>query len=241
MIQQALDLIEVLLKDENPQLLSCLFLVICTLEAKDRRDLVEGLLDSAYWKSVEIHGAAHPIPCMISCCSRAAAYHDPLALQALQGTVITFERLTGQHHTFTLRLKQIHAWGLFQQGQVEGALSELQQLRNAYKYLAGEDHVHFRHALFETAQVYAAQGKLSAAEAAFREVYRLSEQKHGRDPPVMINLECLRMLAVVYRRQERLEEVIPTLCKALPVGIKLLGQEHPTVLLIGHELKKMLR
>jgi len=57
----------------------------------------------------------------------------------------------------------------------------------------------------------------------------------------MINLECLRMLAVVYRRQEKLEEVVPTLCKALPVAIKLLGQEHPTVLLLGHELKKMLR
>ena len=240
MIRQASDLIEVLLKDENPQLLSCLFLVVCILEAKDRRDLVEELLDIAYWKSADIHGEAHPISCMISCCSRATANQDPLALQSLQGTVITFERLTGQHNTYTLRLKQIHAWGLFQQGQFESALSELQQLRNTYKYLTGEDHVHFRHALFETAHVYAAQGKLGAAEAAFREVYRLSEQKHGRDPPVMINLECLRMLAVVYRRQEKLEEVVPTLCKALPVGIKLLGHEHPTVLLISHELKKML-
>jgi tetratricopeptide (TPR) repeat protein len=241
MIQQASGLIEGLLKDENPQLLSCLFLVICILEAKDRKDLVEQLLNFAYWKSADFYGAAHPIPCMISCCSRAAAQHDPLALQSLQGTVITFEKLTGQHHTYTLRVKQIHAWGLFQQGQFDGALGELQQLRNTYKYLAGEDHVNFRHALFETGHVYAAQGKLNAAEAAFHEVYRLSEQKHGRDPPVMINLECLRMLAVVYRRQDKLEEVVPTLCKALPVAIKLLGQEHPTVLLIGHELKKMLR
>jgi hypothetical protein len=101
--------------------------------------------------------------------------------------------------------------------------------------------VHSRHALFKIGHVYAAQGKLHTAEATFHEVYRLSEQKHGRDPPVMINLECLRMLAVLYRRQEKLEEVIPTLCKALPVAIKLLGQEHPTVLLLGHELKKMLR
>jgi tetratricopeptide (TPR) repeat protein len=158
----------------------------------------------------------------------------------LQGTVITFERLAGPHHTHTLRLKQIHAWGLFQQGQFDGALSELQQLRNTYKYLAGEEHVNFRHALFETGHVYAAQGRLSAAEEAFQEVYRLSEQKHGRDPPVMINLECLRMLAVVYRRQDKLDEVIPILCKALPVAIRLLGQKHPTVLLIGHDLKLML-
>lgn len=241
MIRQASDLMEALFEDQNPQLLSCLFLVICILEAKDRRDLVEQLLNFAYWKSTDIYGASHPIPCMISCCARAAAHHDPLALQSLQGIVLTFERLTDQHHTYTLRLKQIHAWGLFQQGQLDAALSELQQLRNTYKHLAGEDHVHFRHALFETAHVYAAQGKLSAAEAAFREVYRLSELKHGRDPPVMINLECLRMLSVIYRRQEKLEEVIPTLCKALPVAINLLGHEHPTVLLIGHELKKMLR
>ena len=241
MVKQALDLIEGLFKDENPQLLSCLFLVICILEMKDRKDLVEQLLDFAYWKSADLHGATHPIPCMISCCSRAAAQQDPLALQSLQGTVITFERLTGRHHTYTLRLKQIHAWGLFQQGQFDGALSELQQLRNTYKDLAGEEHVNFRHTLFETGHVYAAQGRLSAAEEAFQEVYRLSEQKHGRDPPVMINLECLRMLAVVYRRQDKLDEVIPILCKALPVAIRLLGQKHPTVLLIGHELKMMLK
>jgi tetratricopeptide (TPR) repeat protein len=241
MTWQASNLIEVLLKDENPQLLSCLFLVICILEAKGRMGLIEQLLDSAYSKSAAIHGAAHPIPCMISCCSRVAAHHDSLAAQALQGTVITFERFIGQQHTYTLRLKQIRAWGLFQQGQFESALNELQQLRDTYKYLAGEDHVHSRFALFKTAHVYAAQGKLNAAEAAFREVYRLSEQKYGRDPPVMVNLECLRMLAVVYRRQEKLEEVIPTLCKALPVGIKLLGQKHPTVLLLGHELKRMLK
>ena len=241
MVRQASELIETLLRDENPQLLSCLFLVICLFEAKDRRDLIEQLLHFAYEKSAEIHGRDHPIPCMISCCSRAAAQHDSLALQYLQGTVITFETLIGQYHTTTLRLKQIQAWALFQQAQFEGALGELQQLRNTYKRLAGEGHVHFRHALFETAHVYAAQGKLSAAEAAFQEVYRLSEQKYGRDPPVMINLECLRMLAVIYRRQEKFEEVVPTLCKALPVGMKLLGQEHPTVLLIGHELKKMLR
>jgi tetratricopeptide (TPR) repeat protein len=241
MINQASDLIEILLKDENPQLLSCLFLVICILEAKDQRGLVEQLLNFAYSKSADFYGATHPIPCMISCCSRAAAQYDPLALQSLQGTVITFERLTSPQHTYTLRLKQIHAWGLFQQGQFDAALSELQQLRNTYKYLSGEDHVHSRHALFKIGHVYAAQGKLHTAEATFHEVYRLSEQKHGRDPPVMINLECLRMLAVLYRRQEKLEEVIPTLCKALPVAIKLLGQEHPTVLLLGHELKKMLR
>jgi tetratricopeptide (TPR) repeat protein len=241
MIWQASNLIEVLLKDENPQLLSCLFLVICILEAKGQIGLIEQLLDSAYSKSAAIHGAAHPIPCMISCCSRAAALHDSLAVQSLQGTVVAFEKFPGGQHTYTLRLKQIRAWGLFQQRQFESALNELQQLRNTYKDLAGEDHVHFRYALFETAHVYAAQGKLSAAEAAFREVYRLSEHKHGRDPPVMVNLECLRMLAVIYRRQEKLEEVVPTLCKALPVAIKLLGQEHPTVLLLGHELKKMLK
>jgi tetratricopeptide (TPR) repeat protein len=241
MIHQASELIEALLKDEHPQLLSCLFLVICILEAKDHRDLVEQLLECAYWKSAELYGVTHPIPCMVSCCSRAVVQHDPLTLQSLQGTVITFEKLTGPHHTYTLRLQQIHAWGLFQQGQFDAALSELQQLQNTYKYLAGDDHVNFRHALFETGQVYAAQGKLNAAEATFHEVYRLSEQKHGRDPPVMINLECLRMLAVVYRRQEKIEEVVPILCKALPVALKLLGQEHPTVLLIGHQLKKMLK
>ena len=220
LIRQAADLIEALLIEEHPQLLSCLFLIICIFEAKSRQDLIEDLLDLAYLKSAAIHGPQHPIAHMISCCSRAAAQSCPIASQALRGAIITFERLAGQVHTHTLRLKQIRAWSLFQCGQFEAALAELRELLETYELLAGDDHVSSRHALFTIGHVYAGQGKLGAAEAAFKDVYRRSEQKHGRDPPVMINLECLRMLAVIYRRQERLEEVVPTLCRALPVSIK---------------------
>ena len=240
-IRQASELIELLLKEEHPQLLSCLFLVVCILEAKDRRDLVDQLLDFTHWASASIHGKGHLIPRIISCCARAVAEDCSSAAEALRGTVITFERLIGGEHSYTLRLRHIHAWGLFQQNQFEPALKELRGLGIIYKLLAGDDHIHSRHVLFATAQIYMAQGKFDDAEATFREVYRLSEQKYGRDPPAMINLECLRMLAVVYRRQEKFEEVIPILCKALPVGIKLLGKEHPTMLLIWHDLKKMWR
>ena len=238
-VDQAYALIKELLREEHPHLFSCLFLVVSILGARGRTELVNPLLEQAYEMSEVIHGGSHPLTRMISCFSRAAEERDALSELGLRAAVMMFDDMIGADHTYSLRMRYVSSWESFQRGQFKEALGQLSGLLETYEKVAGKGHLHARQTLFAMAQVFAEQGDLVAAENALRDVYIRSETLFDKDPPLMINIESLRMLAVVYRRQENYALTEMVLCKALGVGLKLLGREHPTVLLIRHELRSM--
>lgn len=81
------------------------------------------------------------------------------------------------------------------------------------------------------------RGDLDAAEASFRRALALRERAFDHENEELV-ISMIR-LGNVLRMREKFEEAIDLYSRALPGAVKVLGQEHPTVVAIRSRLAEM--
>lgn len=238
LLNQAFETLRQLVCEQHPQLISSLLLLISILDGDSLSDLADMLLHQLHDMSLLVHGAQHPITRISSLLALIHQDRQESTQEALRVVCARFEQEVGADNPQYLRASYNLCWSFVQQGQYDIAKVRLQTLLAAYERLAGIEHLFSRQALYALAQIYSAQGMLTAARETLEELLRRMSYQFDSEIPVgTMPIEALRMLAALHGRQSHPEKMKDILATALKNGLQLLGPEHPIVLLVKHDFE----
>jgi hypothetical protein len=153
----ALEKLEHLIRQQHPQLLSCLLLLICVLNSTGFSEPSSKVLFHTHDMAYVILGSTHHITRLTSLLAHS---EDILALvgYALECIQDLYQRRAGHLHPSYLDAAFNHAWSRFQRGRLHEAKRKFLRLNHLYESYAQFDGLRPRKVLYSMAQVEIAQG-----------------------------------------------------------------------------------
>jgi hypothetical protein len=238
LMDNAFEKLSVLLREEHPQFLSCLLLLLSVLDKADLVELIDQLLTHTYHLSNLIHGPSYPITRLISWLAQCGG-RDELFDKAFECVKFSFYRFAGRLHPQSLELSYNHAWSKFRRYRYDEALSDFKEYRWICEISGHPDDLGTRKILLSTAQVHMAKGDLTTADLLLEEVQRRIISRFGQDKPIEMTFECSRLQAALWERQGRGFDQSTLTSDRLYDAEKALGCNHPTVVLLRNNLLRL--
>ena len=233
-MNQAFEKFGRLIREQHPQLLTCLLLLICLLDYTGFRELTSEVLFHIHDMAYIMLGSKHHITRLASLLAQSED-RNSIADRALQYIRDQYRERAGHLHPSYLGAVYNHAWIHFQSGRLDAAKNEFRRLHNLFESYAQFDCMRAREILYSMAQIEAAQGSLETADDLLAEAQRRIARRFGTTQHVDIGLECLRLRATL--RQDRSHDIFPMLSEALEDAEISLGSMHPTVVLLKQSVQ----
>jgi hypothetical protein len=234
MKDEAFEKVSKLVREQHPQLLSCLLLLICLLDTTGFPELTQQLLYHTHNMAHIILGSTHHITRLTSWFAHSEN-RSALADRAFECIQDFYARQAGYLHPQHLELAYNHAWSLFLRGRLDDAKTRFQKLYQVYESFGKFDGLRARKVLYSMAQVEIAQGFLDAADILLVETQRRIARRFGHGTLVEMRFECLRLRATL--RQGSGPAILPVMSEALEDAQSFLGSTHPTVILLKYAVQ----
>lgn len=218
-----------LIREQHPQFLSCLLLLVCLLDTAGFPELTQELLYHTHNMAHIILGSTHHITRLTSWVVHSEN-RDALADRALEYIQDLYQERAGFLHPHHLEAAYNRAWGQFVRGQVYDARYNFRRLYNLFESYAKFDGLSARKVLYSMAQVEIALGSMEMADNLLAETQRQIVRRFGTGTHIEMGFECLRLRASLRRGSD--SEMALMMSETLAVAEKFIGGNHPTVLLL---------
>jgi hypothetical protein len=171
LMDTAFEKLNVLLREEHPQLLSCFLLLLGVLDSAGLFGLVNELLFHTHDLSQIILGISHPITRLVSWLARSED-RDGLVDCAFECIATLYRDHAGDLNPQYLETLHHKAWLNLQRNRYSEAQEALEKLYWLYQQYADPTDACIRKTLFSMVGVHIAQESFSAADFLLAEVQR---------------------------------------------------------------------